>query len=188
MPNGLSRPEAKILASRGLASLSLARRTRIRPGSDSATKRSPLGATTSARGSLRSEAKRSTSKPGGTLGEAAGRATMRGKLFADRVANGFGRSSTVILRRTSGESARQSPNAALPARSRELSAGSGPLWARAAAANASNIHVGSASEPKRTGRFLPKESAVIPQGFRDERSGSRAARQLPDQSTTIRVE
>jgi hypothetical protein len=91
MPNGLSKPDANIRASRGLASLSLARRTRIRPGSDSATKRSPLGATTSARGSLRSEAKSSAWKPGGTFGKAAGRATIRGKLFADRVANGFGR-------------------------------------------------------------------------------------------------
>src|SRR5262249_61813612 len=103
-------------------------------------------------GPLRSEEKSSAWKPGGTLGEAPSRATMRGKLFADRVANGFGRSSTVILRRTSGASARQSPNAALPVRSRELSAGSGLLWARAAGAKASNIHGGNASEPKSTGR------------------------------------
>ena len=59
-------------------------------------------------------------------------------MLADRVANGFGRSSTVILRRTRGASARQSPNAALPVRSGELSAGSGRLWANAAAAGASN--------------------------------------------------
>src|SRR5215470_11940789 len=88
-------------------------------------------------------------------------------MLADQVANGFGRSSTVILRRTSGASARQSPNAALPVRSRELSAGSGLLWARAAGANASNIHVGNASEPKRTGR-VPSEGKCGVHSARDQ--------------------
>jgi hypothetical protein len=45
MPNGWSRPEAKTSLLLGLAAPSAARRTRIYPGSDSAMKMSPFGAT-----------------------------------------------------------------------------------------------------------------------------------------------
>src|SRR5262245_48671365 len=101
MPNGWSRPEAKTSLLLGLAAPSAARRTRIRPGSDSATKMSPFGATRTVRGSRRLEANSSTWKPGGTLGAAeTGFATTRGGFDADRVAYGWGRS--VILRRTKG--------------------------------------------------------------------------------------
>src|SRR6516162_7266800 len=124
MPNGWSRPEAKTLLLLGVAAPSTARRTRIRPGSDSATKMSPFGATRIVRGSWRSEAKSSTWKPGGTLGATeTGFGITRGGFDADRVAYGGGRS--VILRRTKGASVRQSPNAALPTNSspRESEAG-----------------------------------------------------------------
>src|SRR5215510_12140911 len=124
MPNGWSRPEANTSLLLGLAAPSAARRTRIRPGSDSAMKISPLGATRTVRGSRRLEANSSTWKPGGTLGAAeAGFAITRGGFDADRVAYGGGRS--VILRRTKGASVRQSPNAALPTNSspRESEAG-----------------------------------------------------------------
>src|SRR5947199_9660015 len=114
MPNGWSRPEANTSLLLGLAAPSAARRTRMRPGSDSAMKMSPLGATRTVRGSRRLEANSSTSKPGGTFGGAeTGLAITRGGFDADRVAYGGGRS--VILRRTKGASVRQSPNAALPA-------------------------------------------------------------------------
>ncbi len=43
-----------------------------------------------------------------------GRLTSRGKLLADGVSKGFGRSSTVILRRTPGASVVQSPRASCP--------------------------------------------------------------------------
>src|SRR5262249_61983141 len=116
MPNGWSRPEANTSLLLGLAAPSAARRTRIRPGSDSAAKMSPFGATRTVRGSRRLEANSSTWKPGGTLGAAeTGFATTRGGFDADRVAYGWGRS--VILRRTKGGSGRQSPNAALPTNS-----------------------------------------------------------------------
>src|SRR5262245_15506625 len=124
MPNGWSRPEAKTSLLLGLAAPSAARRTRIRPGSDSAMKMSPFGATRTMRGSRRLEANSSTSKPGGTFGVLeAGFAITRGGFDADRVAYGEGRS--VILRRTKGASVRQSPNAALPTNSspRESEAG-----------------------------------------------------------------
>jgi len=49
MPNGWSRPEAKTSLLLVLAAPSAARRTRIRPGSDSATKMSPFGATRTVR-------------------------------------------------------------------------------------------------------------------------------------------
>src|SRR5262245_63844758 len=124
MPNGWSRPEANMSLLLGLAAPSAARRTRIRPGSDSAMKMSLFGATRTVRGSRRLEANSSTWKPGGTLGAAeAGFAITRGGFDADRVAYGGGRS--VILRRTKGASVRQSPNAALPTNSspRESEAG-----------------------------------------------------------------
>src|SRR6516165_1993171 len=123
MPNGWSRPEANTSLLLGLAAPSAARRTRIRPGSDSATNMSPFGATRTVRGSRRLEANSSTRKPGGTLGAATGFAITRGGFDADRVAYGAGRS--VILRRTKGASVRQSPNAALPTNSspRESEAG-----------------------------------------------------------------
>src|SRR6266545_1504209 len=91
MPNGWSRPEANTSLLLGLAAPSAARRTRIRPGSDSAMKMSTFG-------------------PAET-----GLAITRAGFDADRVAYGGGRS--VILRRTKGASVRQSPNAALPANS-----------------------------------------------------------------------
>src|SRR4030095_5520358 len=113
MPNGWSRPEANTSLLLGLAAPSAARRTRIRPGSDAATKMSPFGATRTVRGSRRSEANSSTWKPGGTFGAAeTGFAITRGGFDTDRVVYGGGRS--VILRRTNGASVRQSPNAALP--------------------------------------------------------------------------
>src|SRR5438128_12481922 len=124
MPNGWSRPEANTSLLLGLAAPSAARRIRIRPGSDSAIKMSPFGATRTVRGSRRLEANSSTWKPGGTFGVAeAGFAITRGGFDADRVAYGGGRS--VILRRTKGASVRQSPNAALPTNSspRESEAG-----------------------------------------------------------------
>ena len=78
MPNGWSRPEAKTSSLSGFAAPSAARRTQIRPGSDSAMKMSPFGATRTARGSRRLEANNSTPKLGGTLGAAeAGFATTR---------------------------------------------------------------------------------------------------------------
>src|SRR2546430_17043458 len=113
MPNGWSRPEANTSLRLGLAAPSAARRTRIRPGSDSATKISPFGATRTVRGSRRLEANSSTWKPGGTFGAAEiGFAITRGGFDADRVAYGGG--SSVTLRRTQGASARQSPDAAFP--------------------------------------------------------------------------
>src|SRR5438128_1479644 len=116
MPNGWSRPEANTSLLLGLAAPSAARRTRMRPGSDSAMKMSPLGATRTVRGSRRLEANSSTWKPGGTFGTAeTGLAITRGGFDADRVAYGGGRS--VILRRTKGASVRQSPNTALPTNS-----------------------------------------------------------------------
>src|SRR5215470_6005492 len=116
MPNGWSRPEADTSLLLGAAAPSAARRTRIRPGSDSAMQMSPFGATRTMRGSLRLEANSSTWKPGGTLGTAdTGLAITRGGFDADRVA--FGGGSSVTLRRTKGASARQSPNAAFPTNS-----------------------------------------------------------------------
>src|SRR5262249_60861710 len=92
MPNGSSRPDAKTSLLLGFAAPSAARRTRIRPGSDSAMKMSPFGATRSTRGSRRSVANSSTWKPGGTFGTAeAGFAITRGGFDADRVAYGGGR-------------------------------------------------------------------------------------------------
>src|SRR5258708_28267353 len=99
MPNGWSRPEANTSLLLGLAAPSAARRTRIRPGSDSAMKMSPFGATRTVRGSRRLEANSSTWKPGGTLGTAeAGLAITRGGFDAGRAAHGGGTSG--ILRRT----------------------------------------------------------------------------------------
>src|ERR1700739_1822311 len=124
MPNGWARPEGNHSLLLGLAAPSATRRTRIRPGSDSAMKMSPFGATRTMRGSWRLETNSSTSKPGGTFGVAeAGFAITRGGFDADRVAYGGGRS--VIFRRTQGASVRESPNAALPTNSspRESEAG-----------------------------------------------------------------
>src|SRR5262249_19920375 len=92
MPNGWSRPEANTSLLLGLAAPSAARRTRIRPGSDSAMKMSPFGATRTTRGSRSLETNSSTSKPGGTFGVAEiGFAITWGKFDADRVAYGGGR-------------------------------------------------------------------------------------------------
>src|SRR5258708_36775770 len=114
MPNGWSRPEANTSLLLGLAAPSAARRTRMRPGSDSAMKMSPLGATRTVRGSRRLEANSSTWKPGGTFGTAeTGLAITRGGFDADRVAYGGGR--WAIFRRTTGAAAGHSPQDALPA-------------------------------------------------------------------------
>src|SRR5216684_9264652 len=111
MPNGSFSPEANTSLLSGFDAPSAARSTRTRPGSDSAMKMSPFGATRTVRGSRRLEANSSTWKPGGTFGAAeTGFAITRGGFDADRVAYGGGRS--VILRRTNGASVRQSPNAA----------------------------------------------------------------------------
>src|SRR5258707_4974981 len=116
MPNGWSRPEANTSLLLGLAAPSAARRTRIRPGSDSVMKMSPFGATRTVRGSRRLEANSSTWKPGGTFGAAkTGFAITRGGFDADRVA--YDGERTVSLRRTKGASVRQSPYAALPVNS-----------------------------------------------------------------------
>src|SRR4029453_3954555 len=89
MPNGWSRPEAKTSLLLGLAAPSAARRTRIRPGSDSATKMSPFGATRTVRGSRRSGGKNSARKPGGPFGAGEiGFAITRGGFDTDRVAYG----------------------------------------------------------------------------------------------------
>src|SRR5262249_55460640 len=91
MPNGWSRPEANTSLLLGLAAPSAARRTRIRPGSDSAMKMSPFGATRTTRGSRSLETNSSTSKPGGTFGVAEiGFANTWGKFDADRGAYGGG--------------------------------------------------------------------------------------------------
>src|SRR5262249_57403471 len=114
MPNGWSRPEANTSLLMGLDAPSAARRTRTHPGSDSATKMSPFGATRTVRGSRRLAANGSTWKPGGTLGAAeTGFGTTRGGFDADRVAYGGGRAGG--FRRTQRASGGQSPNAALPA-------------------------------------------------------------------------
>src|SRR5258706_11967432 len=114
MPNGWSRPEANTSLLLGLAAPSAARRTRMRPGSDSAMKMSPLGATRTVRGSRRLEANSSTWKPGGTFGAAkTGFAITRGGFDADRVAYGGGRSG--IFRPTQGAPVGQPPYCALPA-------------------------------------------------------------------------
>src|SRR5262249_22668368 len=116
MPNGWSRPEANTSLLLGFAAPSAARRTRIRPGSDSAMKMSPFGAIRTTRGSLRLEANSSTWKPGGTFGAAeAGFAITRGKFDAERVAYGGG--SAVILPRTKVASMRNTPNPAYPTNS-----------------------------------------------------------------------
>jgi hypothetical protein len=87
MPNGSTRPEANTSSLLGLSAPSAARSTRMRPGSDSATKMSPFGATRRTRGSRRLAANISTWKPGGTFGAAAaGFAITRGAFDADRVA------------------------------------------------------------------------------------------------------
>src|SRR5262249_59113571 len=63
--SGRIEPEANTSLLLGLAAPSAARRTRIRPGSDSA-----FGATRTMRGSRKLEANSSTSKPSGTFGVA----------------------------------------------------------------------------------------------------------------------
>src|SRR5258705_11377805 len=113
MPNGWSRPEANTSLLLGLAAPSAARRTRMRPGSDSAMKMSPLGATRTVRGSRRLEANSSTWKPGGTFGTAeTGLAITRGGFDADPVAYGGGRA--VNFRPTHGVSVGQLPYVASP--------------------------------------------------------------------------
>src|SRR5262249_60969751 len=113
MPKGWARPEATTSLLLGLAAPSAARRTRIRPDSDSAMKISPFGATRTMRGSRGLEANSSTSKPGSTLGTAeTGFAITRGGFDADRVAYGGG--GWAVPRRSKGASAGQPPHAAPP--------------------------------------------------------------------------
>src|SRR5262249_56051982 len=108
MPKGWSRPEANTSLMLGFAASSAARRTRIRPGSDSAMKMSPFGATRTVRGSWRLAANSSTWKPGGTLGAAeTGFGITRGGFDADRVAYGGGRA--LVFRPTPGAPRRASP-------------------------------------------------------------------------------
>src|SRR5258705_180952 len=91
MPNGWSRPDANTSLLLGLAAPSAARMTRIRPGSDSAIKMSPFGATRIVRGSWRLDANSLTWNPGGTCGVAAiGLPITRGGFEAGRVAYGVG--------------------------------------------------------------------------------------------------
>src|SRR5258708_9051249 len=108
IPNGWSRPEANTSLLLALPAPS-ARRIRIRPGSDSAMKMSPFGATRTVRGSRRLEANSSTWKPGGTFGEAeTGFAITRAGFDADRVAYGGGRPG--VFCRAQGALGRQSPH------------------------------------------------------------------------------
>src|SRR5260221_2404610 len=99
MPKRSFRLEGNTALVSGFDAPSAARSTRTRPGSDSATKMSPFGATRTVRGSRRLEANNSAWKPGGTFGAAdAGLAIRRGGLDAERVAEGRG--SSVNLGRT----------------------------------------------------------------------------------------
>ena len=87
----------------GLPSLVIPRNTRMRPDSPSATKMSPFGAVRNVRGLSSPAAYNSTLNPGSATGHAfSGRVTKDGPLFADSVANGCGRSLTVILRTVPG--------------------------------------------------------------------------------------
>src|SRR6185437_12580204 len=116
MPNGLFSPSAKV-------ERWPSRKRRIAPARLSATKTSPSGATRMTRGTSRRSANSDTVNPGGTASAApAGCRTTRGVSRAVAVANGAGRSASVILRRTPGASVRQSPNAAAPVRTRGPSA------------------------------------------------------------------
>src|SRR5215469_5501093 len=104
------------------------RKTRIRPGSISARKISPLGAVRSQRGFSKPDANNSTLNPAGATGHTfSGRATRSAPFSADFVANGSGRSFTVILRVVPGFSYRKSVNGA---------AGEGSLIAAPVAARA----------------------------------------------------
>ena len=108
-------PVAKSSLVSALPSPSASRRSLMRPGMLSATKMSPLGAVTILRGLRKPVAYSDTWKPLGARGIApSGRLTSLGKLLADGVSNGLGRSSTVILRRTPGASVVQSPRASRP--------------------------------------------------------------------------
>src|SRR5258708_3563367 len=98
MPNGCFNPVTKVAACSALPSLVTPRKTLISPALISAKKTSPLGAARNSRGSSRPVAYNSTLKPGRTLGIApAGRGYGTGKLFADFVVKGAGRSLTVTL-------------------------------------------------------------------------------------------
>src|SRR5688572_33278536 len=97
MPNGRFKPVAKIRLVDGVSAPSFARKTRMRFCAVSETKMSPLGATRTIRGLVRPEANSFTVNPAGTAGRAlAGRATTVGKLPADGVSNGGGKSAKVM--------------------------------------------------------------------------------------------
>src|SRR5258708_7270938 len=98
MPNGCRNPVAKVAACSGLPSLVKPRKILISPLSLSARKTSPLGAARNSLGSSRPVAYSSTLNPGRVLGIAsAGRGYGWGKLLADFVAFGGGKSATVNL-------------------------------------------------------------------------------------------
>ncbi len=85
---------------------SATRSTRTRPAGCSATNRSPLGATRSRLGPSRPVANTATLKPSGALGRApGGGGTTLDWAATPGVANGAGRSATVILCFTPGASA-----------------------------------------------------------------------------------
>src|SRR5215831_17794549 len=117
------------------------RSMRMRPAEDSAMKTSPLGAIRMTRGSCRAEITRLARKPGGTFGAAeAGFGTIREKLNAERVACGAGKSSTAILRRTSGASMRQSPKDDFPESVVGLPPSAGDCATASEPRDASNTH------------------------------------------------
>src|SRR3569832_42770 len=106
----------------------------MRPLWVSETKMSPFGAVLIARGPFNPSTSSSTLKPAGTLGVApAGCGTTRETLADEAVAPGFGRSVGRIRRTTPGRSARQPPNAALPASGSDC-AGADPVPVNSVAA------------------------------------------------------
>src|ERR1051326_8860780 len=115
MPNGSSKPVANVETDCALPCASTPRTTRMRPGSLSATNRSPLGARRTSRGLVSPAAYSFTEKPDGACGQAlAGRGTRFGPLSTDSGSLGAGRSAAVILRTTPGCWRVKSVKAAFP--------------------------------------------------------------------------
>src|SRR5436190_22669040 len=97
MPKGRFKLCAKIRFSDGVSAPSFARKTRRRFCEVSETKISPFGATRTIRGLVMPDANCFTANPGGTDKLAfAGRETTVGKLPAEGVAYGAGKSATVM--------------------------------------------------------------------------------------------
>src|SRR6185369_11975114 len=97
MPKGRFNPWAKMRFVDGVSAPSFARMTRMRFCEVSDTKMSPFGATRTMRGLVRPDANSFTVNPGSTDKLAlAGRGTTVGKLPADGVSNGAGKSAIVM--------------------------------------------------------------------------------------------